>query len=71
VGSASIEALSAYAEDSRPFRRPPSGARRWTARSKDSSFALAELALANDAFSRQDADEGDRWCAVRTRTPSV
>lgn len=64
VGSASIEALSAYAEGLEAFSadRAEQARAAWTrALQKDSSFALAELALANDAFNRQDADEGDRW----------
>lgn len=64
VGSASIEALSAYAEGLEAFSadRADQARAAWTrALQKDSSFALAELALANDAFNRQDADEGDRW----------
>ena len=64
VGSASIEALSAYADGLEAFSadRADQARAAWTrALEKDSSFALAELALANDAFNRQDADEGDRW----------
>jgi len=64
VGSASIEALSAYAEGLEAWStdRADQARAAWTrALEKDSSFALAELALANDAFNRKDADEGDRW----------
>lgn len=64
VGSASLEALSAYAEGLEAWTddRRPEAREAWTrALKQDSSFALAELALANDAFTRQDADEGDRW----------
>ena len=64
VGSASIEALSAYAEGLEAFSadRAEQARAAWArALERDSSFALAELALANDAFLRQDADEGDRW----------
>jgi DNA-binding SARP family transcriptional activator/tetratricopeptide (TPR) repeat protein len=64
VGSASIEALSAYAEGLEAFstERPDQARAAWTkALRQDSSFALAELALANDAFRRDDPTEGDRW----------
>lgn len=64
VGSASIEALSAYAEGLEAFsrERPDEARAAWTkALRRDSSFALAELALANDAFRRDDVVEGDRW----------
>ena len=64
VGSASIEALSAYAEGLEAYTADQADRARaaWgRALSKDSSFALAELALANDAFNRADADAGDRW----------
>jgi DNA-binding SARP family transcriptional activator/tetratricopeptide (TPR) repeat protein len=64
VGSASIEALSAYAEGLEAYTADQADRARaaWgRALAKDSSFALAELALANDAFNRSDADEGDRW----------
>ena len=64
VGSASIEALSAYADGLEAWSvdRASDARRAWTrALEKDSSFALVELALANDAFTRDEADEGDRW----------
>jgi DNA-binding SARP family transcriptional activator/tetratricopeptide (TPR) repeat protein len=64
VGSASLEALSAYADGLEAWTadRPTEARAAWArALKQDSSFALAELALANDAFTRQDADEGDRW----------
>ena len=64
VGSASIEALSAYADGLEAWStdRASDARAAWTrALQKDSSFALVELALANDAFTREDADEGDRW----------
>ena len=64
VGSASIEALSAYAEGLEAWTgdRAADARAAWTrALKQDSSFALAELALANDAFTRQDTEEGDRW----------
>jgi DNA-binding SARP family transcriptional activator len=62
VGSASIEALSAYAEGLEAWTgdRAADARAAWTrALKQDSSFALAELALANDAFTRQDTEEGD------------
>ena len=64
VGSASLEALSAYAEGLEAWTddRASEARAAWTrALKQDSSFALAELALANDAFTRKDTDEGDRW----------
>lgn len=64
VGSASIEALSAYADGLEAWTADKSDKARaaWSrAIQQDSSFALAELALANDAFNRADAGEGDRW----------
>lgn len=64
VGSASIEALSAYAAGMEEWSADRTeGARAaWTrALQQDSTFALAELALANDAFTRNAAAEGDRW----------
>ena len=64
VGSASLEALSAYAEGLEAWSadRTTEARAAWTrALKQDSSFALAELALANDAFTRQATDEGDRW----------
>lgn len=64
VGSASIEALSAYAEGLKAYTADHADRARaaWTrALEQDSTFALAELALANDAFNRADADAGDRW----------
>lgn len=64
VGSASLEALSAYAEGMEAWSADRAGDARaaWTrALKQDSSFALAELALANDAFTRSDTEEGDRW----------
>ena len=64
VGSASLEALSAYADGLEAWTadRRTEAREAWArALKQDSSFALAELALANDAFTRQDADEGDRW----------
>jgi tetratricopeptide (TPR) repeat protein len=64
VGSASIEALSAYADGLEAWSadRAEQARASWTrALEQDSSFALVELALANDAFTRQAADEGDRW----------
>lgn len=64
VGSASIEALSAYAEGLEAWSvdRAADARAAWTrALEKDSSFALVELALANDAFTRDRADDGDRW----------
>jgi DNA-binding SARP family transcriptional activator/tetratricopeptide (TPR) repeat protein len=64
VGSASIEALSAYAEGLEAYTADQADRARaaWArALVKDSAFALAELALANDAFNRSDAEEGDRW----------
>ena len=64
VGSASIEALSAYADGLEAWTADKSDQARaaWTrAIKQDSSFALAELALANDAFTRADAGEGDKW----------
>ena len=64
VGSASIEALSAYAEGLEAYTadQPDRARAAWgRALERDSSFALAELALANDAFNRSDADAGDRW----------
>ena len=64
VGSASIEALSAYADGLEAWSADQAEQARdaWKrALEQDSSFALVELALANDAFTRQAADEGDRW----------
>jgi tetratricopeptide (TPR) repeat protein len=64
VGSASIEALSAYADGLEAWSADRSDEARaaWTrALQSDSAFALAELALANDAFTREDPREGDRW----------
>ncbi len=64
VGSASIEALSAYADGLEAWSADRTGQARaaWTrALQRDSAFALAELALANDAFTREDVREGDRW----------
>lgn len=64
VGSASIEALSAYAEGLAAYTadRADEARAAWArALDKDPEFALAELALANDAFSRSDVEEGDRW----------
>ncbi len=64
VGSASIEALSAYADGLEAWSddRAEHARDAWKrALEQDSSFALVELALANDAFTRQAADEGDRW----------
>ena len=64
VGSASIEALSAYADGLEAWsaERTDQARAAWTrAIERDSAFALAELALANDAFLRDDAREGDRW----------
>lgn len=64
VASASIEALSAYASGLEAWSGNQGEAARaaWVrAVEHDSSFALAELALASDAFQRQDGDEGDRW----------
>ena len=63
VGSASIEALSAYAEGLEAWSgdRAEEARTAWIrALDRDSAFALAELALANDAFTRNDAGEGDR-----------
>jgi DNA-binding SARP family transcriptional activator len=64
VGSASIEALSAYAEGLEAYTadQPDQARVAWTrALDKDTAFALAALALANDAFRRSDADAGDLW----------
>lgn len=64
VGSASIEALSAYADGLEAWSADQAEQARgaWRrALEQDSSFALVELALANDAFTRQAPDEGDRW----------
>ena len=64
VGSASIEALSAYADGLEAWSADNAEQARgaWRkALEQDSSFALVELALANDAFNRQAPDEGDRW----------
>jgi DNA-binding SARP family transcriptional activator/tetratricopeptide (TPR) repeat protein len=64
VGSASIEALSAYADGMEAWSadRTEQARAAWTrALERDTAFALAELALANDAFTREDTDEGDRW----------
>jgi DNA-binding SARP family transcriptional activator/tetratricopeptide (TPR) repeat protein len=64
VGSASIEALSAYAEGLEAYTADQADRAReaWTrALDQDSTFALAELALAIDAFNRADAEVGDRW----------
>jgi DNA-binding SARP family transcriptional activator/tetratricopeptide (TPR) repeat protein len=64
VGSASIEALSAYAAGMEAWSADQAETARaaWRrALEQDSSFALVELALANDAFTRQASDEGDRW----------
>jgi DNA-binding SARP family transcriptional activator len=64
VGSASIEALSAYADGLEAWSsdRAEQARAAWNrALLQDSSFALVELALANDAFARQAPEEGDRW----------
>ena len=64
VGSASIEALSAYAVGMEEWSadRTLEARAAWTrALKQDSTFALAELALANDAFTRNAHDEGDKW----------
>lgn len=64
VGSASIEALSAYADGLEAWSsdRADQARAAWgRALQQDSSFALVELALANDAFTRQASEEGDRW----------
>ena len=64
VASASIEALSAYAEGMEAWSNEQSDSARaaWTrAIARDSTFALAELALASDAFGREADGEGDRW----------
>ncbi len=64
VASPSIEALSAYADGLEAWSADNADSARasWTrALDRDSSFALAELALANDAFTRDDPAQGDRW----------
>jgi tetratricopeptide (TPR) repeat protein len=64
VGSASLEALSAYADGLEAWSADRGAQARaaWTrALEQDSAFALAELALANDAFTREDSEAGDRW----------
>jgi DNA-binding SARP family transcriptional activator/TolB-like protein len=64
VASPSIDALSAYAEGVSNWgnNRPEEAVSAWTrALERDSTFALAELALANDAFSRDDHAAGERW----------
>lgn len=64
VASPSIDALSAYARglDAWGAGRPEDARASWTsALELDSTFALVELALANDAFAREDNDAGSRW----------
>ena len=64
VASPSIEALSAYADGLANWgaQRPADARAAWArALDLDSSFALVELALANDAFSRDDTEDGERW----------
>jgi tetratricopeptide (TPR) repeat protein len=63
VGSASIEAFSAYADGLEAWSTigPEQARAAWGRRCKQDSFALVELALANDAFTRQASEEGDRW----------
>ena len=64
VTSPSIDALSAYAEGLIAWgaNRPDDAVAAWTrALERDSTFALAELALANDAFGRDDHSTGERW----------
>ncbi|HSA57887.1 MAG TPA: BTAD domain-containing putative transcriptional regulator, partial [Gemmatimonadaceae bacterium] len=64
VASPSLEALEAYTEGARAHALGNVSATRaaWLrALAADSTFALAELALADDAFERGATDEGDRW----------
>lgn len=64
VTSPSIDALSSYAEGLSAWgadRRDEARVAWERALEQDSSFALAELALANDAFGREDHASGERW----------
>lgn len=72
VASASIEALSAYAEGMAAWSssQPDAARDAWNrALAQDSAFALAQLALANDAFVRNDAESGDRWIRRAVQHP--
>lgn len=64
VASPSFEALSAYAAGVEAWgaARPEEARTAWAhALELDSTFALAELALASDAFGRDDTAAGERW----------
>jgi DNA-binding SARP family transcriptional activator len=64
VASPSLEALERYTQGARANAAGNADAARdaWLrALALDSSFALAELALADDAFARGVADEGEKW----------
>jgi len=64
VASPSIDALSAYATGLGAWGagRPEVARTAWMdALALDSTFALVELALANDAFGREDNETGERW----------
>lgn len=64
VASPSLEALEAYTEGTRASAAGDAATARraWMrALALDSSFALAELALAHDAFARGDSLAGDAW----------
>lgn len=64
VASPSLEALDAYTEGTRAHALGDVAAARaaWMrALATDTGFALAELALASDAFERGADREGDRW----------
>lgn len=66
VASPSLEALDAYTEGARAAvagRRDSARVAWRRALQLDSSFALAELALAHDAFERGDSARGDAWMA--------
>lgn len=64
VASGSLEALDAYARGLRAKESGAASAAResWhRALALDSTFALAEVALADEAFERAATDEGDAW----------
>lgn len=64
VASGSIEALSAYAAGVEAWsaNRADDARAAWVrAVEHDTAFALAELALANDALQRSDGADSDRW----------
>lgn len=66
VASPSLEALEAYTEGARAHAAGSVAVARaaWMrALDADTNFALAELALASDAFERGADREGDRWLA--------